>query len=341
VKFNKLKKESERLRNLRDVKPESKLNRLENMWNTLAPLRIVAGGALFCVSLLLWISILLSTVDRFQNSSCGASCGFALTSPSLWNPIDLGMVAFSKVFPIDYIVFALLVLYFIMATINGLVALGVRCFCIKLYDVEKGQTQPHALVMGTWLIMMCNLVLNMQIITLAPQYATFGHEYYYQWTTNSSGAVPPQSALLPPVNSFSFRNANDPSISAMIVTTLAKNPLPLDMGFRGSINASQCPGGSPALPGCVRNSSQLDCTLQQTNLTNQCVQTQVGVFVNTINVQLPYFGTILFVANLLFLIAFVISLLLVLCRKDARDQGYVKFDKEGNEIPRLWGAGAD
>jgi len=225
-----------------------------------------------------------------------------------------------------------------MATISGLVQLGVRCLCFKLYDVEKGQTQPHALVMGTWLIMMCMLVLNMQIITLAPQYATFGQEFYYNWKPNGTQLVPPLSELVvPPVNSFSFRHANAPAISTLIADTLAKNPMPLDMGYMNAPNNTCQPGSK----NCIRVGDKQACTLKTTNLTNQCVQTQVGVFVNTINVQLPYFGTILFVANLLFLIAYIIGLIFVICRRDGYDKGYVKFDKEGNEIPKLWGAGAD
>jgi len=335
VKHNKLKRESDRLRNLRDVKPETKLNSLENMWNTVAPLRIVAGIFLLGVSLLLVVSILLSTIDRFQNSDCGASCGYALTQASLWNPIDKGMVTFSKVFPIDYIFFALLVFYFMIATINGLVALGVRCLCYKLYDVVKGQTQPHALVMGTWLIMMCMLVLNMQIITLAPQYSTFGQEFYYNWRLNQSQpqAVGPQVVGLPPVNSFSFRDGRDPTLSALIASTLASSPLDVNVA---AANASDCPG----INGCVRVGDAQSCTVKTANLTNQCVQTQVGIFVNTINVQLPYFGTILFVANVVFLAAYFISFIVVLARKDD-NKGYVRLDKEGNEIPQLWGAGAD
>jgi hypothetical protein len=224
-----------------------------------------------------------------------------------------------------------------MATINGLVALGVRCCVFKLYDVEKGQTQPHALVMGTWLVMMCMLVLNMQIITLAPQYATFGQEYYYNWKLNGTqlGVVTPQSGvILPPANSFSFRSAKDPSISAIIASTLAKAPVTtMDV-----LANTTC---GPGVPNCVRDGDQQSCTLKTTNLTNQCVQTQVGIFVNTINVQLPYFGTILFVANLAFLIAFLVSMCFVIFRRDGQNKGYVKLDKEGNEIPQLWGAGAD
>ncbi len=65
--------------------------------------------------------------------------------------------------------------------------------------------------------------------------------------------------------------------------------------------------------------------MDQVNLnganTNQCVVTQVATFIQLINVQLPFFGVILFFANLLFLVVFVLAIPCVFCcRKRAEYQ---------------------
>lgn len=48
---------------------------------------------------------------------------------------------------------------------------------IQLYEVKKKSTMPHGLVMGVWLLMFVVLLLNVELLTLAPQYTTFGNQH--------------------------------------------------------------------------------------------------------------------------------------------------------------------
>ncbi len=55
------------------------------------------GFAFFLVSVVLVVSMALTNVDKIVNSDCGASCGYVLTKPKKWNPIDTFLVIMSKV----------------------------------------------------------------------------------------------------------------------------------------------------------------------------------------------------------------------------------------------------
>jgi len=60
----------------------------------------------------------------------------------------------------------------------GLVGLGVRLVVFKLYEIRKRRTMPTALLMGAWMLMFVSLATNMEVLTLSPQYATFGTQTY-------------------------------------------------------------------------------------------------------------------------------------------------------------------
>jgi len=158
----------------------------EHMWDTMAPLRIIVGVLLISVSLLVVIACMMSTIDKQIYSPCTTACGYSLESPTVSNPIDLALRTFSKAFPIDYIVFGCLVIYIFLCTINGLVVLGIRLFCWKLHEVKKGDTPPNAMLMGAWLLMFVVLLLNMELVTLVPQYVTFGTQVYTNTTVGIS-----------------------------------------------------------------------------------------------------------------------------------------------------------
>ncbi len=60
-----------------------------------------------------------------------------------------------------------------------------------------------------------------------------------------------------------------------------------------------------------------DCTIDVAGIgENVCVMSQVARFIQLINIQLPFFGVILFFANLVFLAAYFFTLVYVgLCRR--------------------------
>lgn len=182
-----LKKEQRKLESMRQarlIKSNNKaalqggLSQCDRCWNAVAPLRYLLAIPLFCVSLLIVISLTMTVVDKFMHSDCKASCGYAITKASILNPIDEALKWMSKAFPIDVIVFGALVMYIFLACVSGIVGLGVRFFVFKLYNVSSGRTLPNAYLMASWILSFMVLVLNMQVTNLMPQYALFGTQFY-------------------------------------------------------------------------------------------------------------------------------------------------------------------
>eukprot|EP00457_Paulinella_chromatophora_P004695 gb/GEZN01004707.1/.p1 GENE.gb/GEZN01004707.1/~~gb/GEZN01004707.1/.p1 ORF type:complete len:577 (-),score=126.37 gb/GEZN01004707.1/:186-1850(-) len=297
ARFVKLEREQAQLKRLQNKQPDRQvllaqpddLDCCSRCWNCLAPVRCVLALFLFLVSLLVWLSILLTTLDRFLNSDCKFQCSYTLTTSRLPNPIDLGLIYFSKFFPLDFFLFGLLMLYMFFASLIGLTKLGVRICCFKMYDVEKYATMSNALIMGIWLLVMLLAALNLQVWTIAPQYSLFGTQFYYEWQLDDS-----------------------------------TNSDPAD----GSVSPVVC---GPSVPGCIRVGEAQPCTVGSTNeAENYCTPSQVGNFLLMINTQIPLFGAVIFYTNIIFLLSFVVSLVLV-TRKTSK-----------NPLARpLWGPDTD
>jgi len=162
-------------------------------WTAAVPIRIISGVLLFLISMLIAVSVALSSIDKLMHSECKNSCGWTIPKPTLLNPIDFLLSQLSKVFPLDYLIFGALCIYIFICTVSGLVSLGIRLLIFKLYDIRKNHTMPTALLMGSWMLMFVVLALNMEILTLSPQYATFGNQFYYAInnSTNTTGNIEP------------------------------------------------------------------------------------------------------------------------------------------------------
>lgn len=156
----------------------------DKCWNILQPIRLVIAIPLILLSLLLIISLTITVIDKFEHSSCGPSCGYELSSPKWVNPIDEALKGLNKVFPIDCLAFGGLVMYIFLACVSGIVGLGVRFFIFHLYSIQKGRTMPNGYLMMAWLLQLIVLALNMEVLTIAPTYASFGNQFYLNTTSN-------------------------------------------------------------------------------------------------------------------------------------------------------------
>jgi len=243
--FTELKREQRRLQQLRQAKQrtgqavrsarmgrEDVLTCWDKCWNFLVPVRMVIAIPLLLVSLLLITSVTLTVVDKFEHSLCGPSCGYSLAKTHIINPVDEAFRRLAKVFPIDCILFTLLVLYIFLACVSGMVGLGVRVFIVKLYAIQKGRTLPNAFLMAAWLLSLMTLVLNLQISVIAPSYSSFGNQFFLN-TTSGERVV-------------------------------------CDNDMIGRVE-------------------------------HTCIQTQLGKFMSTMQVETPFFAVILFYGNLAFL----------------------------------------
>ncbi|KAF1817592.1 putative lysosomal cobalamin transporter [Eremomyces bilateralis CBS 781.70] len=168
---------------------------LVKAWNKLEaifrPVKLVGGILLMGVALLIWTSMLITGIDKAKNSVCGAHCGYILGHINIFQPINWVLVQSSKVFPIDYVLFLLLVLFFFSASVVGLAAAGIRFLWVVIFQIRKGHTRPQALLMATVMLTLIVLAINYSVAMLvAPQYATFGPQTYCDLAPRHPGEQP-------------------------------------------------------------------------------------------------------------------------------------------------------
>ncbi|KAL4883615.1 hypothetical protein BJY04DRAFT_22066 [Aspergillus karnatakaensis] len=162
------------------------LHRLEAFFH---PLKLLSGVILLLVALLIWVSMLLTAIDKAKNSICKQHCGYILGYINIFNPINQIFVKAAKVFPVDYVLFTLLVLFFFYGSVVGIVTVGIRFLWINIFQVRRGHTSPQALLLMTAMLMLAILALNYSIsMIVAPQYATFGAQTFCN--------RPPDSAII-------------------------------------------------------------------------------------------------------------------------------------------------
>ncbi|KAL2828870.1 LMBR1-like membrane protein-domain-containing protein [Aspergillus pseudoustus] len=155
------------------------------------PFKLLGGVLLLLVVLLTWVSMLLTAIDKAKNSICKHRCGYILGHITIFNPINQIFVQSAKVFPIDYVIFTLLVLIFFFGTVAGIATVGIRFLWINIFQVRKGHTSPQALLLMTAMLMLSILALNYTIsMVAAPQYATFGPQTFCDRSPDSSGKLP-------------------------------------------------------------------------------------------------------------------------------------------------------
>eukprot|EP00164_Ancoracysta_twista_P002856 GFYU01003801.1.p1 GENE.GFYU01003801.1~~GFYU01003801.1.p1 ORF type:complete len:498 (-),score=15.65 GFYU01003801.1:709-2202(-) len=166
----------ERTLNLRNARANSSSGAWSKIGAMLQPFKFVGGAMSFVLSLFLVVSLMLTTVDKAINSRCGARCGFAIESPQIFNPFDQLLLQMSEVFPVDYLILTAVVLFLFVGTMAGILRMGVRFGWILLYKIKPRATPPQALLLMAFLLTFIILQIGMSVLTMAPQYATFGNQ---------------------------------------------------------------------------------------------------------------------------------------------------------------------
>jgi LMBR1 domain-containing protein 1 len=155
------------------------------------PLKLLGGLILMILALLIWTSMLITGIDKAKNSICGAHCGYILGYLNIFQPINYIFVKSSKIFPIDYVLFLLLVLLFFTSSVVGIATVGIRFLWVSVFKIRKGRTSPQALLMATVMLTLITLAINYSVaMMVAPQYATFGHQTYCDRPARHPGEQP-------------------------------------------------------------------------------------------------------------------------------------------------------
>ncbi|KAL6249070.1 hypothetical protein RBB50_004133 [Rhinocladiella similis] len=155
------------------------------------PIKLILGILLVIIVLLIFASMLITGIDKAKNSICKRHCGYLLAHINIFQPINWILVKSAKVFPIDYIIFLLLVMLFFSASIIGIATIGIRVLWITIFRIRKAHTSPQALLIATVMLTLMTLAINYSIaMMVAPQYATFGPQTFCDHPPKHPGEQP-------------------------------------------------------------------------------------------------------------------------------------------------------
>ncbi|KAI0007630.1 LMBR1-like membrane protein-domain-containing protein [Xylariaceae sp. FL0662B] len=143
------------------------------------PLKLIGGIILALLTILVWVSMLITGIDKAANSVCKEHCGYILAHINVFQPINWIFVQTAKAFPIDYILMALLILLFFSSSISGVATVGIRFLWLRIFQIRKGRTAPQALLVATVMLALIMLGINYAIaMIVAPQYASYGTQTF-------------------------------------------------------------------------------------------------------------------------------------------------------------------
>lgn len=171
------------------------------------PLKLLGGFLFIVLALLIFTSMLITGIDKAKNSLCKSHCGYILARLHIFQPLNWLFVRSATAFPVDYILFLLLVLFFFSASVVGIATVGIRFLWLTVFQIRKAHTSPQALLIATVLLNLVVLAINYSLAMLvAPQYATFGPQTFCDHTprhpheqpdcTHDHAAVRPCSEML-------------------------------------------------------------------------------------------------------------------------------------------------
>ncbi|KAL4813384.1 hypothetical protein BDW67DRAFT_192891 [Aspergillus spinulosporus] len=204
---------------------------LPRMWFKLEaffrPFRRLVGLILFLIVLLIWVSMILTASDKAKNSLCKRHCGYVLGHINIFNPINEIFVQSAQMFPIDYVIFTILVLLFFFGTVVGIATVGIRFLWISIFKIRRGHTSPQALLVMTAILMLAILALNYSIsMIVAPQYATFGPQTFCDRSSDSSVLFDLQCTVKPcseAIASDAAKQVCTPSVASTVLNRVTVN----------------------------------------------------------------------------------------------------------------------
>ncbi|KAI0521554.1 hypothetical protein F5B22DRAFT_595385 [Xylaria bambusicola] len=155
------------------------------------PIKLIGGILLILLSLLVWVSMLITGIDKAANSVCKEHCGYILAHINVFQPINWIFVKTARAFPVDYVLMALLILLFFSSSITGIATIGIRFLWLRIFQIRKGRTAPQALLMATVMLALITLAINYAIAMLvAPQYASYGTQTFCDLPPHHADELP-------------------------------------------------------------------------------------------------------------------------------------------------------
>ncbi|KAG5933673.1 hypothetical protein E4U53_000915 [Claviceps sorghi] len=157
----------------------------------LRPVKLLGGFVLLVISVLVWVSMLITGIDKAKNSVCKQRCGYILGRIHIFQPLNWMFVRLARAFPGDYVLMALLILFLFSSTISGIAAVGIRFLWIRIFQIRRGRTAPQALLIATVMLTLAILAINYAVTMLvAPQYSIYGTQTFCSREPDHPGAAP-------------------------------------------------------------------------------------------------------------------------------------------------------
>ncbi|KAF5004494.1 hypothetical protein FDECE_9006 [Fusarium decemcellulare] len=203
------------------------------------PIKLIGGILLLLLSVFIWVSMLITGIDKAKNSICKEKCGYILGQIHVFQPINFIFVKAAKAFPVDYILMALLVLFFFSSSISGVATVGIRFLWVRIFQIRKGRTAPQALLIATVMLGLIILATNYGIaMMVAPQYAIYGTQTVCTNEPDYPGAQPDckrhSDMIRPCSEALKFKHAKDVCTPSMMSTFL--NRITITWPFFGLVD---------------------------------------------------------------------------------------------------------
>jgi len=146
-------------------------------WRSSYLLRVVAFFFTFTLNLLIIISLALFLLDRALHSKCGMSCAWQISEGTIPNPINFILWSASAFFPLDFVIFASILLTLFISTIYALSKLGMRCGCFQLFEFDPEGTMHNGFLLVLWFLMFIIFSFVFILQDVSNEYLTFGHQF--------------------------------------------------------------------------------------------------------------------------------------------------------------------
>lgn len=205
----------------------------------LRPIKLLCGILLLLIVLVIWVSMFITGIDKAKNSICKQHCGYILGHLNVFQPMNWIFVKAAKVFPVDYVLMALLILLLFSASVTGIATVGIRFLWVRIFQIRKGRTAPQALLIATVMLALMTLAINFSIVMMvAPQYAIYGTQTYCTNEPSGPHAKPDCSRhkdlIIPCSEGLEYHDAKDVCTPTVMSTFL--NRITLTWPFFGAID---------------------------------------------------------------------------------------------------------
>ena len=124
-----------------------------------------------------------SIIKRFISLFPGPKSGYILQNGSLPNPVDIILVHSQSVFPLDYIVYCIMILFLLFCSMTGIQSIGIRFLWLSLYKIRAQKTKPQAIVLMCLNLIFILLAINIIMFSVVPDYTTYGNQNFINNST--------------------------------------------------------------------------------------------------------------------------------------------------------------